>query len=166
MVSVNATGDLRQAFRDAMRRLAATATIVSTGGEDGPPVGMTATSVTSLSADPPALLVCVNRSSSLAGRLGEGRRFCVSILGAGHDELPFIFGGGAPRERRFEHGNWKTSRHGVPFLDDAQSNIFCSVDRLFAYATHRIVVGRVDAVRLPSGDVRPLIFADGRVMNG
>lgn len=163
MVSVNASGDLRRAFLDAMRRLAATVTIVSTSGDDGP-IGMTATAVTSLSADPPALLICVNRSTRVAGSLVPGRRFCVSLLGAGHDELPFIFGGATRGESRFEHGRWKTSRHGVPFLDDAQSNIFCTVDRLFGYATHGIVIGRVDAVRLPGDEVRPLIFADGRVM--
>jgi flavin reductase (DIM6/NTAB) family NADH-FMN oxidoreductase RutF len=165
MVSVNATGDLRGGFLDAMRRLASTVTIVSTTSDDGPS-GMTATAVTSLSADPPAILVCVNRTASIHAKLQLGRRFCISLLGVDHRDLPSVFGGGIDPEKRFDYGTWTISRHGVPFLDDAQSNIFCTVDGLFDYATHTIVIGKVDAVRMPGDDINPLIFGDGRFLTG
>ena len=164
MVSVNATGDLRKGFRDAMRRLATTVTIVSATSDDGPS-GMTATAVTSLSADPPAILVCVNRSASIHAKLQLGNRFCVSLLGTDHRDLPSVFGGDIDPRKRFDYGSWSISRHGIPFLADAQSNIFCTVDALFDYATHSIVIGKVDAVRMPGEDIRPLIFGDGRFLS-
>ena len=164
MVSVNASGDLQQAFRGAMRRLATTVTIVSATSDEGPS-GMTATAVTSLSTDPPAILVCVNRSASIHAKLQLGRRFCISLLGVDHRDLPSAFGGGIDPDKRFDYGRWIISRHGVPFLDDAQSNIFCTVDGLFDYATHTIVIGKVDAVRMAGDDIQPLIFGDGRFLN-
>lgn len=165
MVSVNASGDLKQGFKDAMRRLAATVTIVSAASDEGPS-GMTATAVTSLSADPPAILVCVNRSASIHAKLTLGNRFCISLLSTDHRDLPTAFGGGIDPEKRFDHGSWNVSRYGTPFLADAQANIFCTVDAQFDYATHTIVIGKVDAVRMPGEDIRPLIFGDGRFLNG
>jgi flavin reductase (DIM6/NTAB) family NADH-FMN oxidoreductase RutF len=49
----------------------------------------------------------------------------------------------------------------VPRLEEAQENISCVVDRMLAYGTHSVVIGRVTAVRI-SGAVDPLIFQDGR----
>ena len=109
MVSVNATGDLAQGFRDAMRRLASTVTIVTTTTDEGPS-GMTATAVTSLSADPPAILVCVNRSASIHAKLELGRRFCISLLSVDHRDLPSAFGGGIDPDKRFDYGSWIISR--------------------------------------------------------
>ena len=77
-----------------------------------------------------------------------------------------MFGGSVDPARRFEHGAWKISRHGVPFLDDAQSNIFCTVDALLDYGSHTIVIGKVDAVRMPGDEISPLIFGDGRFLRG
>jgi len=70
-------------------------------------------------------------------------------------------GGKLPPEDRFSLGAWQTHGSGVPYLDDAQANIFCVVDAMLDYGTHTIFIGRAEAVRL-HGDVRPLIYGDGR----
>lgn len=155
--------DLAQAFKGAMRRLATTVTIASTLGPEGRPMGMTATAVTSVSVDPPALLICVNRSASIHPCLTMGRRFCINLLAADHGDLSFAFGGRVAPGERFAQGQWRQGEEEVPYLADAQSNLFCTVDALFGYGTHSIVVGRVESVRL-HGDVRPLIFGDGRFL--
>jgi flavin reductase (DIM6/NTAB) family NADH-FMN oxidoreductase RutF len=153
--------DLALAFKGAMRRLATTVSIVSTRSViDDLPMGMTATAVTSLTTDPPALLVCVNRSASIHSSLTMGRPFCINLLAGDHGELSFAFGGKVDPGERFAQGSWH-HHESAPYLADAQSNLFCVVDGLHDYGTHTIVIGRVESVRL-HGDVRPLIFGDGR----
>lgn len=154
--------DLASAFRLAMRRLASTVSIITAA----PRFGMAATSVASLTLDPPALLVCVNRDASIFPALGQGASFCVNVLASSHGELSAAFGGKLPREARFGVGDWRFGEDGgdtatPPWLADAQSNIFCRVDAWLDYGTHRIVVGRVEQVRL-HGAVDPLIWSDGR----
>lgn len=151
-------GDLAQGFRRAMRRVAATVSIVTAA----PRVGMAATSVTSLSLEPPALLVCVARTATLHPRLAAiGTPFCVNVLAGSHGDLSMAFGGRRTQDERFQLGAWRDDVRGVPYLDDAQCNLFCVVDAMMDYGTHTIVVGRAEAVRL-HGDVDPLIYGDGR----
>jgi flavin reductase (DIM6/NTAB) family NADH-FMN oxidoreductase RutF len=152
--------DLVSAFKGAMRRLAATVTIV-TGGPPGNHGGFAATAVCSVSADPPALLVCVNRSASLHASLTMGSLFCVNLLQGAHTELSQVFGGKVVPEERFKFGDWDHDADNIPYLLDAQANVFCAVDALMPYGTHTIVVGKVRHVRL-HGEIAPLIYSDGR----
>jgi flavin reductase (DIM6/NTAB) family NADH-FMN oxidoreductase RutF len=154
------TAELTASFKSAMRRLAATVTIV-TGGPEGNRGGFAATAVCSVSADPPALLVCVNRSASLHASLTMGSLFCVNLLHGQHTELSHVFGGKVVPEERFNFGHWEHDAEGIPYLVDAQANLFCTVDALMPYGTHTIVVGKVSQVRL-HGEIAPLIYADGK----
>ena len=151
------------AFKDAMRRLAATVTIVTTAAENGDSYGMTMTAVTSLSMDPPSLVVCVNRGASMHEVLVGTRdaEFCVNLLRCGHEPAANAFAGAAEREKRFGTGDWQYNENGTPYLADAQSNLFCTVNAALTYASHSIFVGTVTRVLL-DGDVSPLLYADGR----
>jgi flavin reductase (DIM6/NTAB) family NADH-FMN oxidoreductase RutF len=162
MDGVSGADDISVAFRKAMRRLAATVTIVTTA-RLGQRSGMTATAVTSLSVQPPAMLVCVNRSASIHGDLEVGARFCVNILGHAHGELSAAFGGQTEPEARFEHGDWESDTHGVPYLADATANVFCVVAQMIEYGTHSIVIGSVYAAREGEG-AHPLIYGNGRYL--
>jgi flavin reductase (DIM6/NTAB) family NADH-FMN oxidoreductase RutF len=154
--------DIPSALKLAMRRLASGVAVVTANGVDGP-TGMAATSITSLSLDPPSLLVCVNRDASLHACLAEGSRLSVNLLADNQREIAAAFGGAVARELRFTVGQWTLDAHGTPQLDGAQSNLSCSVDRLIAYGTHTVVIGKVDSVRL--GDISaPLIYQDGRYL--
>jgi flavin reductase (DIM6/NTAB) family NADH-FMN oxidoreductase RutF len=155
--------DLVGAFKSAMRRLAATVTIVS-GGQAGAQTGFAATAVCSVTTDPPALLVCVNQAASLHGSLTMGSLFCVNLLHGAHTELSHVFGGRVVPEERLNFGNWDHDADGIAYLTDAQANVFCVVDALMAYGTHTIVVGKVRHVRL-HGDIAPLIYSDGRFIS-
>jgi flavin reductase len=164
MVSNNIAFDpatsLADGFRRAMRRLATTVSVVTTSSE-GRPFGMTATAVTSLSSEPPSLLFCVNRNASIFPTLSAGAKAYVNLLTSDHARLAEIFGGKVLPEERFAHGSWEYDENAIPFLADAQANLSCTIDAIFDYATHGIFVGRVNVVRL-RGEVRPLIFGDGR----
>lgn len=105
--------DLAVAFRLAMRRLAATVTIITTS-DSGTRHGMTATAVTSVCADPPSILFCVNQSASIHAPLKVGSRICVNLLKAAHTELSNVFSGKLEGEARFGHGQWDAGEFGVP----------------------------------------------------
>jgi flavin reductase (DIM6/NTAB) family NADH-FMN oxidoreductase RutF len=152
--------ELATAFKGAMRRLAATVTVVTTGDGDQR-YGMTATAVTSVTTNPPALLVCVNQSASLHPVMATGTRFCINLLHSGHADVASAFGGKLAGSERFKAGQWSQNEQHVPYLVDAQANLFCRVDALMLYGTHTIFVGRVDEVRL-HGEIAPLIYQDGR----
>lgn len=146
-------------FRLAMRRLAATPCLITTM-RDGRRHGMAATSVTSLSFDPPSILVCVNAQASIHDPLRAEGRFCANLMGGNHDALLGAFSGELKGEARFSLGDWQVQA-GLPYLPDAQANIFCSVAEKWRYGTHSIFVGQVESVRT-DGELDPMVYLDGR----
>lgn len=146
-------------FRAAMRRLAASVAVVAARGENGP-VGMAATSVTSLTVDPPAVLVCVNRATALHGLLVPTAPLSVNLLARDQQDVSAAFGGGVPQDERFQIGEWREGPDGVPELVGAQANLACVIDAMLAYGTHSIVIARVLRATV-SDAVTPLIYQDG-----
>lgn len=151
--------DLAKGFRLAMRRLAATVTIV-TAGREGRRFGMAATAVTSVTTAPPTLLICVNRSASIHDIIVGTGRYCVNLLGTRHAGLVGPFGGGTEGEARFGHGAWSHRDGGMPYLDDAQASLFCDLRQTVDYGSHSILIGEVMSVQL-SDAVSPLLYQDG-----
>jgi flavin reductase (DIM6/NTAB) family NADH-FMN oxidoreductase RutF len=151
--------EIGRQFRLAMRRFAAAVTVVTTRWQDAD-VGMTATAVTSLSMDPPSLLVCVNRGAGFHSAIEDCESFCVNLLRAGQHHISANFGGAKPPEDRFSEGEWEDSG-SVPYLKDAQANIFCRKTALFEYGTHSIVIGEATRL-LTHEEIAPLLYVDGR----
>jgi flavin reductase len=151
-------------FRQAMRRLTSTVTVITACHEDRR-YGMTATAVTSVTADPPSRLICVNRSASLHEPLIRSGRFCVNVLLAEQTDIATAFSGGRPQEARFAEGHWNADDFGVPFLRDAQANIFCDADAMSSYGTHSIIIGKVSDI-LIHGRITPLLYQDGKYTVG
>ncbi|MBA8906737.1 flavin reductase (DIM6/NTAB) family NADH-FMN oxidoreductase RutF [Aminobacter ciceronei] len=145
--------------RAAMRRLAKSVVILTTSHQ-GQRLAMAATAVDSLSMEPPSLLACVNRSASIFAAFQAKLPFCVNILARNHEALAQRCGGQVKGEARFAEGDWR-ERQGIPYLGDAQANIFCANDGEFYYGTHGVFVGRVTDVAL-FGSIEPLIYADAR----
>ena len=151
--------ELPAQFRAAMRRLAASVSIVVAKGDDGP-VGIAATSITSLTADPPAVLVCVNRTASLHACLEPTAPLSVNLLSRHQQDVSAAFGGGIARSERFKVGTWRVGSNGLPVLAEAQANLSCVIDAMLAYGTHSIVIARVLEADV-SESVGPLIYQDG-----
>lgn len=131
-------------FAHAMRQLVSGVSIITAGTGSGR-VGMTATAVTSLSASPPALIVCLNRSSSAGPQIAESRTFAVNILAADQIEIGERFAGkgGFKGAARFGVGAWSTGISGAPVLSGALASIECELDELIERHTHAILIGRV-----------------------
>ena len=153
------TTDVTADFRNAMRRLATTVSLI-TSADEGVWHGMTATAVSSVSMTPCALLVCVNEATAFHTIIKHTGKFCVNLLGAPHVELSGIFAGRRRGLTRFDVGSWAADPQGLPYLTDAQANIFCDVDAAMHYKTHTIFVGKVRDVRCAEF-VAPLLYQDG-----
>jgi flavin reductase len=151
--------EIAPAFRHAMRRLTSTVCIVSARKADVP-YGMTMTAVTSVSMEPPSLLICAKRTSSLHSALGMGAEFCVNVLRVGHDEVAAAFGGRASHAERFGIGRW-VGEEGPPYLEDALSSLFCTVDASLEHGSHTLFIGAVRRI-IDGGQGAPLIYSDGR----
>jgi len=147
--------DLLHAYRLAMRHVAATVYAVTTG-HGGNRFGILATAVSSLSFDPPSLLVCVNRSASLHGPLASAETFCVNVLGLGNrDVAEHFMRSGADR---FDVGDW-LEEHGVPVLATAQSSFVCRRAHCHDFGTHSIFIGELIAAK-HRADAAPLTYYD------
>lgn len=140
-------------FREAMSRLGAAVHIVTSAGPAGK-TGFTATAVCSVTDQPAMLLVCLNRRSNSAPLLAQNGVFCVNTLGAGESNLADIFAGrsGVHLEERFSVGEWTALKTGSPVLATAVVAFDCRTVEIKAVASHNVVFGTVEAVRLgPAG---------------
>ncbi len=149
-------------FKSAMRRLTATVSVVSCT-RDGEWFGMTATAITSVCADPPTVLVCVNGAAAIHNPLVESGRFCVNVLRIDQQEISVTFGGKLKGRDRFGVGDWSLSFDGIPVLTGAQANIVASAQKVVPFGTHSVIIGAVDRV-LVSEKIAPLLYENGRYM--
>lgn len=159
-------------FREAMRRLAASVTIITSRDVDGTPHGMVASSVISVSMEPPSMLIAVNRSAGLYPVLQRSGRFCINLLSHDQNELLKPFSTSALREQRFQSDHWRDawpSESGrLPWLFDASASVECAVDLVTDYGTHSLFIGRVERVHCISASssgpsvARPLVWLAGQ----
>ena len=131
-------------FRAAMRRLTGGVSVITVGrGKDL--TGMTVTSVSSLSVEPPTLVVSINRSASSWPMLKRDGCFGVNILNADQIDIAERFSGknGLKGAERFVGAEWSTCVSGVPLLKGALAAIDCEVEEIIERYSHAIIVGRV-----------------------
>lgn len=141
-----------RAFRDAMRALVGNCSIITVGAGDRVS-GLVVTSAISLSAEPPLLLACVNRTSSSYPLLREFGCFGWSSLGAGHQSVAERFSGfgGIKGEARYAGAEWENAVTGARLLKGAPAAFDCTVEEMIDRATHTILIGRVRAIRTTPG---------------
>jgi flavin reductase (DIM6/NTAB) family NADH-FMN oxidoreductase RutF len=152
-------------LRHAMGHFATGVTIVTSVASDGAPVGTTANAVTSLSLDPPLILVCFGRDSATLEAIGAHGAFAVNVLAARQQPLSANFA------RRGLAAAWDGVRHrrgatGSPRLDGVLACLECTVEHRFAGGDHEILVGRVQDVETQDAattgaDSAPLVFWRG-----
>ena len=136
------------AFRDAMSRLGAAVHVVTSAGPAGT-TGFTATAVSSVSDQPATLLVCLNRRSNSAPLLSANGVFCVNTLRADEEAIADLFAGRTGnRAERFAAGEWITLATGAPVLVTAVVAFDCRVIEIKAVASHNVIFGAVEAVRV------------------
>lgn len=152
---------LTQEFRNSMARLAAGVTVVAAAA-DGQLHGMAATSTSSVSIDPPTILVCLDKNSRTYELVEASRRMCVSILTAEQVDVLDIFAGRRDKENngeRFRDLQWRLTEHGSPLIEDSIAWLDCEVVEIFPGGnSHGIVVAKVLEVQHDRPDADPLVW--------
>ena len=148
-------------FKEGMRRLAASVCLITTARPDGGRNGLTATAVCSLSAQPPMLLCCLNRSSHSFGAVERAKVFCVNVLSLEDAAVAHHFSGDRSADEKFQVGQWGTAATGAPVLATALASFDCTLAQLVEAGSHAVLFGAVQAIGLAQGGGRPLLYAQG-----
>jgi|TARA_B110000211_G_scaffold232872_1_gene297632 flavin reductase (DIM6/NTAB) family NADH-FMN oxidoreductase RutF len=148
----------KEQFLIAMRYLAASVSVVSAKDSNGKLYAMTASSVTSLTIEPPSILVCVNKNASIHAALQPGSEMCINILSNAQQDISNLCSSKDSDMKRFDNDYW--NKDEAPFLKDAQSNIFVQVDEIVGYHSHSIIISKVLSVK-NAESFNTLIYADG-----
>lgn len=147
-----------------MRDAATSVGLVTSRGAGGGYLGMAVTSWASVSIDPPAVLVVVNRSATVHAAILQSNRFCLNLMAEIHGTLLEHFSRSEMRDARFRSTDWEEEPGGLPILKGALSSLVSAVEATSDYATHTIFVGRVERVVLldnQTPDASPLIWLRG-----
>lgn len=145
-------------FKLGMRHIAAAVNVISTI-ENDEPRGMLATAVCSVCAEPPTLLVCINKSTSMHAAVVKTGHFCVSVLDERQFDTAskFLSVNGA---ERFNLCDWDTLVTGAPAIRNALVNFDAKVDNAVEAGSHTVFFGKVVAIRF-ANEGRPLIYHNG-----
>jgi len=150
---------LQDNFRKAMRSYIYSVSVMSSIDAKGTYNAITVSSVTSVSLDPPSLLVCINKTAGIHDSIEEGSSFCINLLNKNQEDISNLCSSFQEEGDRFEGYQWDLN--GIPFLKDAQANIFCTVDKLISYHTHTIVIGHVTDSK-SNDEINTLTYVDGK----
>ncbi|PZQ50111.1 MAG: flavin reductase [Rhodovulum sulfidophilum] len=132
-----------RALRTAFGSFLTGVTVVTTVGPDGRPIGFTANSFTSVSLDPPLLLVCLARRSFNYATMTHAAGFAVNILREDQEAVSNTFA--RPSEDRFATVGWRPGPKGAPLLDGAAAWFDCATHEIVDAGDHAILIGRVEA---------------------
>lgn len=144
-------------FRAVLGRFASGVTIVSTVDSEGHDQGMTVSAFSSLSLDPPLVMVCIDHSASLWPVLKDAPHFAINILGSAQEALSRRF---SSREGdRFDGVGFSRGVTGVALLDDTLAAVECTITARVAQGDHSILIGTVESG--VARDLQPLLYYRG-----
>ena len=146
----------QQEFRDVIGRFASGVTIITTT-VDGAPFGTTASAVSSLSLEPPMVLICLNKSSETQGAILKAGHFCVNILADGQQDLAYQFAG---KGDKFAGTAFEAGIEGIPVLGGTLAHLECRVAETVAGGTHTVFLAHVAVAAGHEG--APLTYFRGR----
>ncbi len=150
-----------KAFRQALGKFATGVTVITTREADGTPRGFTANSFSSVSLDPPLILVCIARSAASCDVFCDAKHFAVNILGDDQKEIANLFA--TQRPDKFSAAGWRGSNSGAPLLENSLAWFNCSQTNVVEAGDHVILVGRV--TQFDSRDGQPLGYFSGNYFN-
>jgi flavin reductase (DIM6/NTAB) family NADH-FMN oxidoreductase RutF len=146
-------------LRDALGCFATGVTVVTCLDAKGKPAGLTVNSFTSVSLDPPLLLVCIAKAAASAGALTAATHFAINVLQTGQQPASIRF---STRDQdRFGATPWSCGEAGAPILKDSLGVFECERFAVYDGGDHHILVGQVVKASFDAG-VDPLLFFRGR----
>lgn len=146
-------------LRDALGCFATGVTVVTCVNEDGQPAGLTVNSFTSVSLDPPLLLVCLYKQAASAAALTHASHFAINVLQAGQQPASISFS--TRNEDRFGKTPWTRGEAGAPILADSLGVFECENYAVYDGGDHHILVGKVMKASFDAS-LDPLLYFRGR----
>jgi len=144
------------AFRSIMRTMVNGVTVITTS-HDGLIHGMTATAFSSVSADPPTVLIVLNRSTRTHPLVSASRHFVVNLLSQDQVDVGNRFAG--KLDNQFEGVPHRLNEEGIPLIDGVVATLECETINELIVGTHTIFIGRV--LRGSRSQTMPLVYHDG-----
>ncbi len=141
-------------FKDAMASLASGVAVITGLDDQRRPRGITATSITSYSANPPSVLICVANDSQSYEALTSWYHYGVNLLGADQEDVAMLFA--KPDPEKFAKCAWQPGPEGIPYLEGAIARLVCQTVRAIQHGTHTIVIGEIVGGDTPGGS--PLVY--------
>jgi flavin reductase (DIM6/NTAB) family NADH-FMN oxidoreductase RutF len=133
-------------------------TVVTARSAEGKPLGITVSAFSSLSLDPPLVLICIDHRASIHDHLGEGSNFAVNVLAEDQEAISARFASRDPD--RFSGINYTEGACGAPLIAGALAHIECRVVHAYPGGDHTIYVGQVEATQVV--DCNPLGYFRGK----
>jgi flavin reductase (DIM6/NTAB) family NADH-FMN oxidoreductase RutF len=146
-------------FKKALQLWASGVAVVTTSSEKFGVQGMTVTAFSSVSVNPPQVLVCINDSADTGVGIHESQYFAVNVLNSDQQDLSNQFAGGSSQQQRFENTDWKAGITGAPILNNSLMTLDCKVVEKVLAGTHWIIIGEVQECVCRSGE--PLLYYCG-----
>lgn len=146
-------------FRSVLGRFATGITIITTRGDDELDYGMTASAFSSLSLDPPLVLVCIGHDASMYPVISTATHFTVNVLAAEQEALSRRFAAKDPN--RFDGVGYSRGKFGPALLDEALAYLECRVSQQVDAGDHTIFIGEVESASAPAGAAKPLLYYRG-----
>ncbi len=154
---LDVTADPTKKFRQALGTFATGVTVATTIDEQGNPRGFTANSFSSVSLDPPLILICLASDAAGCPIFTNSKRFCVNVLAEDQQDISALFA--SPSDDRFENVAWRPCNGGTPIIDGAISWFGCERHDVIEAGDHVVLVGKV--VEYGTSSRSPLIYCSG-----
>lgn len=143
-------------FVEVMRNFASTVAVVAALDGEGRPTGLAATTLNSLSMDPPSVMFAVNRSASSFDVFDTGVAISVSVLSVSQQDVLRPFFGGDRRDDRFAAPLWSTAPDGLPLLEESCAAMTARIEGHVDYGSHRVFMARLTSIK--RSDAEPLLW--------
>ena len=150
--------DIQNEFRIGMRKYIYSVSVISNTQSNGRKNAITVSSVTSISINPPSIIVCINKKSSIHEGLVLNSKFCINLVNEEQQDIAEICSDPNRINERFKNIEWIGKK--PPIMKNALVNIICKVDKIVEYKTHSIVIGLVQKIK-NSEHKNPLMYQEG-----
>ena len=141
-----------------MSRLAGGICLITAKAADGGFVGLTVTSATSLSADPPSMICCVNKTSRSHDTIVQSGAFAANVIAAQDKDLAAAFATEKTMDEKFAGGQWLSRETGSPILTTAAVAFDCRIREIVQATSHSILIGDVVDVYLPEVSPAGMVY--------
>ena len=152
-------------FRIALTKLVYPVAIVSGLDSGNNRSAITVSSLTSISFEPPSLLVCINKESSFSSVVKKNNFVNINLLHTSQKEISTICSNPNKKLERFINEFWSYDENNVPYLKSSQSVLFSKIESYISYGTHYIVVMKIFKTLNLRDSFEPLLYGNQKYID-